>query len=199
MYQQKYTLKDIFNNQNLKGKIPLINYKETLQENGKISKRTKAKTINTLVFDTSVKASRPFYKPLKATRSGDTLIMGGILVGEQDDAVDAVYNALLANKMLMEWTVNNTDLIRSALKESEKKKRLYGNNAKLYLNVGSMQEIENMNKKQLSKLISDITKNIFYSDDFPDTQKKWNLKDIRIGVFSYNQRKANWKRRVGDE
>jgi hypothetical protein len=199
MYQQKFTIKDIFNNQKLKGKIPLINYKETLQDNGKLSKRTKAKTINTLVFNTSVKASRSYYKPLKATRSGDTYIMGGTLVGDQDQAIDAVYNALLAKKMLMVWTANNGDLVRDALKESEKKKRVYGNNAKLYLKVGSMQEIENMTNKQLSKLMNNITNNIFYGDDFPDTQKKWGLENVKVGMFSYKQRKAKWKRKVGDE
>ena len=199
MYQQKFTLMDIFNNKNLKGKIPLVNYKETLQDNGKISKRTKAKTINTLVFDTSVKASRPFYKPLKPTRSGDTLTMGGNLVGNQKDAINAVYSALQAKRMLMIWTVNNGDLVRSALKEGEKKKKGSGSSAKLYLKVGSMKEIENMTNKQLAGLMNDITQNIYYGDDFIDTQKKYGLKDINIDVYSYNQRKSKWKRKVGDE
>jgi hypothetical protein len=199
MYQQKFTLKDIFNNQKLKGKLPLINYKEVLQENGKYSKRTNAKTINTLVYDTSVKSARPFYKPLKATRNEDTVIIGGNLVGNQDDAVNAIYQALLAQRMLMIWTANNGDLIRSALKESEKKQKLYGENAKLFLRVGSMQEIESMNNKQLASLMNDITKNLYYSDDFPDTQKKYNLKDIQVGVYDYNQQKLKWKRKVKDE
>ena len=43
-YSQIFTLKDIFNNVNLKGKLPLINYKETMLENGKISKRTNVKS-----------------------------------------------------------------------------------------------------------------------------------------------------------
>lgn len=198
MYQKKYTLKDIFNNKELKDKIPLINYKESLQENGKISRRTRAKTINTLVYDTSVSAARPFYKPLKASRSNDIVILGGNLTGKQNDAVNAVYNALLGKRMLMIWTVNNADLVRNALKESEKNRNSYGETSKLALKVGSMEEIKNMTNRQLAILMHEITENIFYSDDFPKTQEKWGLKDIKVGVLSYEQRKEKWRRKVGE-
>ena len=50
-FTQTFTLTDIFNNKKLKDKLPLINYREIERENGKVSRRTNAKTINRLVFD----------------------------------------------------------------------------------------------------------------------------------------------------
>ena len=49
-YSQNFTLTDIFNNPKLKGKLPLINYKERELEGGKISVRTNGKTVNRQVL-----------------------------------------------------------------------------------------------------------------------------------------------------
>lgn len=198
-YSQIFTLTDIFNNKKLKDKIPLINYKEKELENGKISHRTNAKTVNRQVFDTATSAARPFYKPIKTTRSGDTMIISGELVGDHDAAVDAVYNALQAKRMVLIWTANNADMIRSALKETEKNKRNSGINSKLYLRVQSMEQIEGMSTRQLEALINNIMENIFYGDDFPQTQKKYDVEKIMVNSpYDYNQRKLRWKFRVGD-
>ena len=59
-YSQIFTLKDIFNNKKLKDKLPLVNYKEKELENGKISQRTNAKTINRFIFDTATSAAGIF-------------------------------------------------------------------------------------------------------------------------------------------
>lgn len=205
-FSQNFTLTDIFNNKRLKDKIPLINYKEKELENGKISRRTNAKTVNRMVFDTSTTAARPYYKPIKTTRSGDTMIISGELVGNHDDAVDAVYNALIAKKSILIWTANNADMIRYALKEAEKNKRTYGINSKLYLRAQSMQEIESMTKPQIQALMSDIMDNIIYGDDFPKTQKKFNVKEmlnnqaktLREYTLTYSQRQLRWRFKVGD-
>lgn len=198
-YSQIFTLTDIFNNKKLRNKIPLINYKEKELENGKISIRTYAKTVNRQVFDTATSAARPFYKPLKTTRSGDTMIISGELVGNHDGAVDAVYNALLSKRSLLIWTANNADMIRSALKEAEKNKRRDGINSKLYLRVQSMQQIEGMSKPQIQALMENIMENIFYGDDFPETQKKYNIENLKVNSkYTYEQRKLRWKYRVGD-
>lgn len=198
-YSQIFTLTDIFNNKKLRNKIPLINYKEKELENGKISRRTYAKTVNRQVFDTATSAARPFYKPLKTARSGDTMIISGELVGSHDGAVDAVYNALLSKRSLLIWTANNADMIRSALKEAEKNKRRDGINSKLYLRVQSMQQIEGMSKPQIQALMENIMENIFYGDDFPETQKKYNIENLKVNSkYTYEQRKARWKVRVGD-
>ena len=198
-YSQNFTLTDIFNNKKLKDKIPLINYKEKELENGKISRRTNAKTVNRQVFDTAISAARPFYKPIKTFRSGDTMIISGELVGDHDGAVDAVYNALQSKKSILIWTANNADMIRSALKEAEKNKRNRGINSKLYLRVQSMQQIEGMSKQEIQALMENIMENIFYGDDFPETQKKYNVQNLEVKIkYNYEQRKLRWKYRVGD-
>lgn len=198
-YSQIFSLTDIFNNKKLKDKIPLINYREKELENGKISRRTNAKTINRLVFDISTSAARPFYKPITTQRSGDTMIISGNLVGDHNSAVDAVYNALLARKQVMIYTVNNADMIRSALKEAEKNKRKYGIDTKLKLRAQSMLEIEGMSKRQIQALLSDIMENIVYGDNFPETQKKYGVENLPVkSPYNYKQRQQIWKNRVGE-
>ena len=196
-YSQIFTLKDIFNNKKLKDKLPLVNYKEKELENGKISQRTNAKTINRFVFDTATSAARPFYKPMITTRSGDIMIISGEMVGNHDEAVDTVYNALQSKRVLFIWTANNVKMIRDALKESEKNKN-NGVATKLYLRVQSMQQIEGMTKPQIQALLQNVMENIVYGDDFPKTQKKYGVENWNLSnKFNYNQLKLRWKNRVG--
>lgn len=202
-FSQIFTLKDIFNNKKLAGKIPLINYREREREDGKTMVRTSPKSVPRLVYDTSVKAARPYYKPLNPSKSGDTIIIDGMLVGDHDAAVNAVYAALVAQKQIMKWTVNNADMIRDALKEGEKNARLYGISSKLYLRAQSMQEIEGMSKRQIQALMTDIMENIVYGDDFPKTKKKWGVENFdaipqRGRLLDYNQLRQMWKNKVGD-
>ncbi|MBQ2652174.1 MAG: hypothetical protein IJF83_01330 [Methanobrevibacter sp.] len=198
-FTQNFSLTDIFNNKKLKNKIPLINYKEKELENGKISRRTNAKTINRLVFDISTSAARPFYKPIKTHRAGNRMEIGGNLVGDHNSAVEAVYNALISQKQVMIYTVNNADMIRSALKEAEKNKRKYGIDTKLKLRAQSMQEIEGMSKRQIQALLSDIMENIVYGDNFPETQKKYGVENLPVkSPYNYKQRQQIWKNKVGD-
>lgn len=199
IFSQTFTLKDIFNNKNLKGKLPLINYREIEREDGKISVRTNAKTVNRFVFDTATSAARPFYKGIKTTRSGNIMEISGELVGDHDSAVDAVYNALQNSKSVLSYTANNADMIRSALKESEKNTRNYGINSKLYLRCQSMAEIEGMSKPQLFALMNDIMENIMYGDNFPKTQAKYKVEEMKLNTaLDYKQRKIRWKYKVGD-
>lgn len=198
-YSQNFTLTDIFNNKRLKGKIPLINYKEIEREDGKVSRRTNAKTINRLVFDISTSAARPYYKPITTHRSGNTMVISGNLVGDHNAAVEAVYNALQAQKQVMSYTVNNADIIRSALKEAEKNKRTYGADTKLYLRAQSMTEIEGMTKREIQALINNIMENIFYSSNFPETQKKYGVENLPVkSPYDYKQRQEQWKRKIGE-
>lgn len=198
-YSQIFTLTDIFNNKKLMGKIPLINYREKEREDGKISRTTRPKTVNRQVFDTATSAARPFYKPIKTTRSGDVMIISGELVGDHDGAVDAVYNAIQSKKSLLLWTANYGDIIRTALKEAENNKRDYGINTKLYLRAKSMQQIEGMSLRELQALLENVMENIAYGDDFKQTQKKYNFENLQTrSPLSYEQRKLRWKFRVGD-
>lgn len=202
-FSQIFTLKDIFNNKKLAGKIPLINYREREREDGKTMVRTSPKSVPRLVYDTSVRAARPFYKPLTPSKAGNTIIIEGKLVGDHNAAVDAVYAALVAQKQVMKWTVNNADIIRDALKEAEKNSRLYGFSSKLYLRAQSMQEIEGMSKPQIQALMTDIMENIVYGDDFPKTKKKWGVENFdaipqRGRMLDYEQLRQRWKIKVGD-
>ena len=199
-FSQNFTLVDIFNNKKLRNKIPLINYREKELENGKISRRTNAKTVNRQVFETAKSSARPFYTLMVASQSGDKLIIGGELRinSEPEDVVDAVYNDLLAKKQILIFTANNADMIRDALKEEEKNRRNYGIQCKLYLRVQSMQQIEGMTEKQVAYLMNDIMENIVYSDDFPATQKKWNVQEMAVkSPYNYEQRKEKWQQKVG--
>lgn len=198
-FSKTFSLVDIFNNKKLAGKLPLINYKETEREDGKISVRTNAKTINRLVFDISTSAARPFYKPIKTHRAGNTMVISGNLVGDHNAAIDSVYNALIAQRQVMLYTVNNADMIRSAIKESEKNKRKYGIDSKILLRAKSMQEIEGMSKRQLQALMNDIMENIFYSGNFPETQKKYSVEQLPVkSPLNYDQRKKAWEDKVGE-
>ena len=76
----------------------------------------------------------------------------------------------------------------------------YGIDSKLYLRVKSMQQIEAMSKQEIFALLQNIMENIFYGDDFPETQKKFQVDKLYVkSSLNYNQRKEQWKRKVGDE
>lgn len=198
-FSQIFTLKDIFNNPKLKGKLPLVNYKEQEREDGKISYRTHMKTVTRQVYESSVRAARPFYRPLIPIKTGDIITLTGQMTGEHDEAVNAVYRELLGIKGMLMYTANNADVIRNALKESEKAKRKYGIDAKLYLRAKSMQQIEGMTKRELVALMDDIMENIYYGDNFPMTQKKYGLEQIPVNSpYNYEQRQLRWKFKVGD-
>lgn len=196
-YSQIFTLEDIFSNPRLKKKLPMIRIKEKETDSGSVSVTSKVKTVNAQIFDTSISAARPYYKPLLAHRSGDTLILGGELKGEQEDVVNAVYNALMAQRLTLIYTANNADMIRDAMKESAKNKRLYGIDTKLYLRAQSMAQIEGMTNKEIQALLNNVMENLIYSDNFPRTQKKYGVGDETINP-NYDQQRFRWKQRVGD-
>lgn len=196
-YSQIFTLEDIFSNPRLKNKLPMIRIKENERESGRVSITSQVKTVGKQIFDTSVSAARPYYKPLLARKQGDMIIIGGELKGEQDDVVNAVYNALMAQRLTILYTANNADMIRDAMKESAKNKRLYGTDTKLYLRAQSMAQIEGMTNKEIQALLNNVMENLIYSDNFPRTQRKYGVGDEMINP-DYNQQRLRWKQRVGD-
>lgn len=199
---ENFTLADIFNNKKLKGKLPLINYAETTDDDGKVHRRTNAKSVNRLVFDTATSAARPFYEGIKSTRSGNLLSLSGKLRDDktgQDDAVEAVYNALLAIKPVILWTANNADMIRDALKESEKSKYRSAVTPRLLLRAVSMQQIEGMSKQQTQALMTDIMENVVFGDDYAETQKKWKVASWMFNGLTYEEARAKWRKKVGIE
>ena len=198
-YFQKFTLVDIFNNPKLRSKIPLVNYTEKVLDNGKLQKRTKMQTVATFVFNTAKASARPYYKPLNAHKAANIITIDGNLIGDYNEAVDRIYLDLLHNKHILRYTANNADMIRSALKEGEKLRRSGGKSPRLFLRVSSMYEIEHMSKPQIQALMNDIMQNIFYLDEFQETQKKYSVPEIAINSpYDYETRRQKWKRKVGD-
>lgn len=195
-YSQHFTLADIFNNKSLRSLIPLVNYKEKTDEEGKTHRTTSMRSIGRFVYDKSVQAARPFYEPLEAHKAGNTIIISGKPVSGQEDAVEAIYGALVASKYIMELTVNNADMIRDALKEAEREKPA----PKLYLKQVSMEQIKAAlrTKKGRDALMQDILQNVFYSPDYAKTQGKYGVENIGVGNhFTYEQNRARWERKVG--
>jgi hypothetical protein len=198
-YSRTFTLKDLFNDKSLSNKFPMVNYKETTTDLGKVSRRTNMKTVPYVVYDIAVKAARPYYKPLKPRKSGGSIFLEGNLNDDLTVAYKAVYCAVVESKDMISITANNMDLIRSALKESEKKKASFGETDKLYLRVQSKEQIKGMSKREIAALLNNIMENIYYSDDFIETQKKYGLADMPTGSpYSYEERKNAWQRRVGE-
>jgi hypothetical protein len=193
-YTQKFSLVDIFNNKNLKCKLPLVNYKEKELDDGRVQIRTYPKSVAKFVFDISSKAARPFYKEFKPRKLGNNISLSGNSEQNEDEIVDAVFNELIAQKHLLETTVNNIGMIRDALKETEKSRRKYGVGSKLFLKQTSMQQIENLNPEEMQDFLNDVMENIYYGDDYPKTQDKYKVAEP--GVYEF--RKINWKYKVGN-
>ena len=206
-YFQKFTLQDLFNNKELKDKLPYINFRRVVKINygqGFTSNvKTDTQTIYSKVADIATSSARPYYKPLKATRSIPTINIGGNLVGSQDDCVNAIYNAIVGQKTMLTLTANSADMIRDAIKESDKAFFQKGSEPKLYLRVASIAEIKGMSDKQIYNLMKDVMENIMYGEDFAKTQMKYDVKgriDIAVKESApYEIRQENWQRKVGQK
>lgn len=197
-YNQIFTLQQIFNNKKLKGKLPLVNYREYVGKDGKPHKTTNMQTVTRLVDDTATRTARSFYKPLIHTKSGNEIHIDGNLLTDYDTAYEGIYQAIDGIKQLIRFTANNGEVIRSALKESVRIGKETGQEPKLYLRVGSMLEIEQMDKNQLRSLLNDIMKNIYYNDEYELVQEKFDLPNVRMFTNKpntpYEQRKQKWER-----
>lgn len=196
-FTQNFTLRDIFSNDKLKKKLPYIDYKEQ-EKDGKVSQRASINSVRDQIFDTAVSTARPYYSSMTATRTENRLDIGGEMTGDHNSAVNEVYNAINSIKSVLIWTANNGEMIKSALKESERNRRNFGIDTKLYLRAQSMLEIEGMSRAQLQALLSDVMENIFFGDDFPETQKKFGVdKMASVGAYNYKQQVEKWKQKVG--
>ena len=196
-FTQNFTLRDILSNKQLHKKLPYIDYKEKETENGEIKQRTQVLTVRRQVFDTATASAKPYYSPMVTSRTENQLLIDGNLVGDHDQAVDAVYNSLKGIRSEMIWTANNANILRYAMKEAERNKRNFGLDTKLYLRAQSMQEIQGMSRTQLQALLDNIMENIYYGDDFPETQKKFQVENLVKTGYTYEQQREKWKQKVG--
>lgn len=196
-YSANFTLKDIFNNKELGDHLPIVNYREKEREDGKLSIRTQMKTVRAQIFDTSIRMARFYYRPLETTRSGDTLIISGNLIGDHDACINDIYDNLVGFRPFLMFTANNGDIIRSALKESEKNARKYGIDSKLFLRAQSIMEIRGMSIRKLRAFMDDVMSNILLGDNYPETQKKYKVFEQNYGRKDYEQMRKEWREKVG--
>lgn len=194
-YYKNFTLSDIFNNPRLAGKLPMMNYKEVKREDGKVSRRTNMQSFMSLVYSTAKSGARPYYRPLRATKSGGIVeIDGKIVAGDLDIAYNSVYLALRGALPMLRMTVNNAGMIRSALKNGRKQALSGGEEPKLWLRVGSIKEIANMSQPQLQAFMQDIMKNLYFNEEFAYTQKQFG---VQVNRAEYAIEKEQWIRKVG--
>lgn len=199
-YTENFTLKDIFNNKELSDHLPIVNYREyniVTREGSSVSTKTSMKTVRTQIFDTTLNIAHFYYRPLEATKSDNMLIIDGNLVGDYDTCVNDIYDNLVGFRPFLMFTANNGDIIRSALKESEKARRKYGVDGKLYLRAQSIMEIKGMSIKKLRAFMDDVMSNILFGDNFPETQKKYKVFEQDYGKKDYATMRAEWRRKVG--
>ena len=199
-YTENFTLTDIFNNKELEGKLPLINYRDYMAitpEGSKFYNKTSVQTIRKQIFDGSIHMARFYYKPLKVVKSRNMLILDGNLVYDHDSCVNDIYDNLVGMKPMLSYTANNVDMIRSAIKEAEKNKRLYGLNSKLFLRQQSMMEIKGLTNRQRQNFMNDVMSNILFGDNFPITQKKFKVSELNYGQKDYATLRKAWREKVG--
>lgn len=198
LYTQNFTLNDIFSNKKLRGKLPLISYAEGETPKGRLSQRTSVKSVGALVYENSKTSARPFYKPLNARKNGNYISIGGKTDTDLDTVVDAIFVRLLGIKQMLIMTANDTDILREAMKEAGRQKRATGQEPKLWLRVGSMQQLEQMSDRDRNKVINDIMKNVFFGSGFPETQKKFGVAELLQGGRGYDRRKREWLKEIGE-
>ena len=199
-YTENFTLKDLFNNEALKYRLPQVNYREyniVTSEGSSVSVRTQMKTVKRQIFETATGVARIFYKPLTIMKSEDRIEFDGNLIMDQDTVVEQMVMMLRAYKPMFSFSANNGDIIRSALKESEKASRKYGINAKLYLKEQSIMQIKGMPRKELQKFMDDVMSNILFGDNFPETQKKYKVFEQKYGKKTYEEMRKEWRAKVG--
>ena len=199
-YSANFTLKDIFNNEALAGKLPTVNYREyniITRDGSSVSTKTNMKTVKRQIYEIATGVARYYYKPLEITKGEDMIAFDGNLIYDQDTCVDMIVTMLRAYKPMLDFSANNGDMIRSALKEAQKNQRKYGLDSKLYLQAQSIMEIKGMDTKQLRKFMDDVMGNILFGDNFQETQKKYKVNELNYGKSNYEQMRKEWREKVG--
>lgn len=194
LYSQNFTLKDIFTNEKLKGKIPLI--RQERDDKGRFKRYEWAEAPTSLVKAIATQSARPFYKDMTVT-GGDTIVISGTMSGDLTACQNAVYSAILAYKPILSTSANCMDIIKDAFDLESKQKKRVGFATKLYLRANSMLEIENMSASQMQAFMNNVLENIFFGDVFFDVQKKWGLENRFYGKGNYERARQLWRTRVG--
>lgn len=209
MYKQLFTLSDLFNNKDLKGYLPQIEFKE-YTKNDKIYSSSKG--FNYL-FDEIVMYARigamPYMSNVKITRSttsNDGFYVDGKLRKNAtlQLAYDSVLSTLQGASGSLTLLGSYGDTIEGMMREIRKtSKYRMGDKSepKLWLRINSLQEIKSMNKQQKDALLKNIIENIYFSDDFkpyrePSLERHSFIVNNRNVLMGYDALKRNFDRKV---
>lgn len=204
-YSRKFTLRDIFNNEDLRKHIPQV---KMAKSTNKKEKKGKYDNYTSLVQNVMVYAentAKGFFSEYKTSLNGDDILIDGKL--KENCYVNGIVSNIVAKlesmKEFLASIISNADIIESAISDSIRIKNNSGKEPKLYLRLNDLREIKHMSDTQKKYLIQNIMENIYFNDDFQMTQRNKNLArgnyviSTRNFINSYDSLKTRWERKVG--
>ena len=212
MYQKKFTLTDLFNNDELKGVLPQVHTRITKKKSGVTfddgteiyyrttrhkfddaidmvlqSAKNGAKNSMTRVKvyrGTNYITDRKTEHGIQSTGKLQAEVYGKIRKGMTlHNAYNDVLNAIKQNSyMLSIMGANNGRLIRETMERIANKGYEY--QPKLYLTINSLEQIKAMDRPEKAKFLRSVIENIYFNDEF----EKYRLPDMEKGNFITNAR-----------
>lgn len=189
-YTRQFTLSQLFESGVLKDKLPMLTANKP-RKSAKIAHDA----LDTLVGNVALSGAKTAMYKATLTGAGSYMTIQGRPMTTLDDAVDAVFRTVLSNRQTFKLALSQTTIISTAMVEAQRRKR-WGKETALYLRVNSAKEIEGMSTRRLTAFYNNILENIYFSDDFRDTQKKLGL-TRSFSPAEYAHAKELWERRVG--
>lgn len=204
-YSRKFTLRDIFNNEDLQKHIPQV---KMVKNANKKEKKGKYDSYTSLIQNVMVYAentAKGFFSEYKTSLDGENILIDGKLKENcyVNGAVSNIVAKLESMKEFLASIISNADIIESAISDSIRIKNNSGKEPKLYLRLNDLKQIKHMSDIQKKYLIQNIMENIYFNDDFQMTQRNKNLArgnyviSTRNFINSYDSLKTRWERKVG--
>ncbi len=214
MYQKKFTLTDLFNNDELKGVLPQVHTRITKKKSGfKFDDGREIYFRNTWhkfddAIDMVLQSARKgasnsmrnitIKKPMYMTAFIDGKIRKGMTL---HNAYNDVLNAIKQNTYMMNiMGANNGRLIRETMERIANKG--YDYQPKLYLTINSLEQIKAMDRATKAKFLRSVIENIYFNDEFekyrlPDMEKGNFITNSRNVIRGYDSLKREFDRKVG--
>lgn len=216
MLQQKFTLNDLFNNDELKGVLPQIHSRKTKKKSGitfddgrEIYFVTHHKKFNDaidMVLQTGVNGARnsmtnvKLKKPMYMTAFIDGKVRkSSTITNAYNDVLNAIKQQSYMIKM---FGGNNGNIIKDTMERIANKTEQFYKEPKLWLNINSLEQIKAMDRPQKAKFIKSVIENIYFNDDFEsvrtaDMKKGMFITNSRNALRGYDQLKREFDRKVG--
>ncbi len=145
-YSNKFTMKDIFMNGNLKGKFPQFNRRD-LEKNNIDDSR---------IFDEC--------RTLVCNYLGGKIKGDRIVCSDKSDR--KVQTILMVCKQVFETIYDNYDSLRRSIKQ----------NKKLYISAHNMDEFKSMDANKFATIIHEVNENMLYNPNFSGELKEPTLR-----------------------